>query len=119
MRSDTGNNETGERRRRKIQLPGLGGIAKGVAGLWDKVTEDHPEPLPVDKVRNMCVVSCVVCLLIDICSTNQSLTQEPSFTMVCLVLCDLLLPKSVPDPRAAASSAREAGARASAVLADE
>lgn len=39
---------TGERSRRGV----LGAVKKGVGAVWDKVTADHPEPLPVSTVRS-------------------------------------------------------------------
>ena len=47
---------TESERRRKGKGGLLGVVKKGVGAVWEKVTADHPEPLPVDKVR--IVVTC-------------------------------------------------------------
>ncbi|CAN0512725.1 unnamed protein product, partial [Ectocarpus sp. 12 AP-2014] len=36
-----------ERRRRGL----LGGLKKGMGVVWEKISADHPQPLPIDKVR--------------------------------------------------------------------
>lgn len=42
---------TESERRRKGRGGLLGAVKKGVGAVWEKVSADHPEPLPVDKVR--------------------------------------------------------------------
>lgn len=43
--------ESERRTRREAAARVLGTVKKGASVVWGKVTSDHPEPLPIDKVR--------------------------------------------------------------------
>lgn len=53
VRSDGGDSltESEKRSRREGAARLLGSVKKGASVVWSKVTSDHPDPLPIDKVR--------------------------------------------------------------------
>lgn len=53
LRSDSTRSltESEKRSRREKAARMLGTVKKGASVAWAKVTSDHPEPLPIDKVR--------------------------------------------------------------------
>ena len=56
----------------------LGAVKKGVGVVWEKVTADHPEPLPVDKVRRVIRGLFAVCFFLRIIPSIIALFRSPS-----------------------------------------